>query len=112
MLAEAAKRGKRQKEHTMRESTKTALSAILAADESIPNEAAKRAMAILEGGETPRPLGRVIRTTEAARLLGVTTKTLRNWTKGGALVPVYAGGNKLRTGYTEASVRALAEGVA
>jgi DNA-binding transcriptional MerR regulator len=45
---------------------------------------------------------------EAARLFHVTTKTLRGWAKAGALVPVY-GKNKLRIGYTEASVRALAE---
>jgi hypothetical protein len=98
------------RKHTMKNTTKNAILAILATDETVNPATADHALAVLEGGEMPRPLGRVIRTREAARILGVTTKTLRNWTKAGTLVPVYAGGNKLRTGYTEASVRALAEG--
>ncbi len=94
----------------MQATTKTAISALLAADGTVDKKAAKHALAILDGGDTPRPMGRILRTTEAARLCGVTTKTLRAWAKAGALVPVYAGDNKLRTGYTEESVRAVLSG--
>ena len=90
------------------ENTRTAITAILAADASVSKETASRAISVLNGEETPRPIGRVIRTMEAASIFHVTTKTLRAWAKAGALVPVY-GKNKLRIGYTEASVRALAE---
>jgi hypothetical protein len=94
----------------MNGTTETAINALLAADPTITKQQAADVRRILGGGEMPRPIGRVLRTTEAARLLGVTTKTLRLWAKAGALESVYAGANKLRTGYTEASVRALAEG--
>ena len=94
----------------MTPTTKTALAAIIAADATIPEETAKAALKLLDGKPEEKPLGRILRTTEAARLCGVTTKTLREWAKAGALVSVYAGGNKLRTGYTEASVRALIAG--
>lgn len=93
----------------MQGSTKTAIAAILAADASIPKETAAAALRLLSG-EDERPLGRILRSTEAARLCGVTTKTLRNWCKAGVLVPVKMPGNKLKTGYTEASVRAVLAG--
>jgi len=96
----------------MKPTTKTALAALCAADDTISEERAKAALRLLDGDETARPFQRVIRTTEVARLFGVTTKTLREWAKAGALVSVYAGKNKLRTGYTEASVRALLAGQA
>ena len=94
----------------MQTTTKTALTAILAADASIPKEAAQRALSILAGNEAPRPVGRVLRTTEVAKLFNVTTKTLRLWAENGILVPVFGPGRKLRTGYTEESVRAVIEG--
>ncbi|MBQ7252149.1 MAG: helix-turn-helix domain-containing protein [Kiritimatiellae bacterium] len=90
--------------------TKTAIAALLAADGSIPKETQTRALALLGGAEVPRPLGRVIRYAEAARLLGVTRKTLREWAKAGALEGVYRAGSNVRAGFTEASVRALVEG--
>ncbi len=94
----------------MQNSTKTAVSAILAADASITKETAQRALSILAGNEVSRPVGRVLRTTEVAKLCGVTTKTLRLWAANGILVPVFGPGRKLRTGYTEESVRAIIEG--
>lgn len=94
----------------MNQTTKTAITAIIAADASIPKEAAQRALSILAGNEAPRPVGRVLRTTEVAKLCGVTTKTLRLWAANGILVPVFGPGRKLRTGYTEESVRAIIEG--
>ncbi len=87
--------------------TESATRALLATDPTIPRERAESAIRLLRGDDA-KPLPRIVRTTEAARLFHVTTKTLRAWAKAGALVPVY-GANKLRIGYTEASVRALAE---
>ena len=75
----------------MQDTTRTALTAILAADPTVSRPAATRALSILDGADAPHPMGRILRTTEAARLCGVTTKTLRAWSKAGVLVPVYAG---------------------
>lgn len=97
----------RGEENNMNTQTETATRALWAADSTIPRERAEAAIRLAKGEEA-KPLPRVVRTMEAARLFHVTTKTLRAWAKAGALVPVY-GKNKLRIGYTEASVRALAE---
>ena len=94
----------------MQTQTRTAISALIVADGTIAKEAANRALAILEGASESKPVGRILKTMEAARRLGVTTKTLRDWSKSGALKPVYVPGRKLRSGYTEESVRALVEG--
>ena len=91
----------------MNTQTETATRALWAADSTIPRERAEAAIRLVKGEEAA-PLPRIVRTKEAARLLGVTTKTLRAWAARGALVPIY-GKNRLRIGYTEASVRALAE---
>lgn len=95
----------------MTKNTRTALTAILAADGTITQEAAAAALKVLDGKGSPAvAVGAVIRTPEAARLLGgVTTKTLRAWAADGRLVPVY-GSNTRRIGYTAESVRALIEG--
>lgn len=91
--------------------TRTILSATLAADPTIPQSTANQVMGFLDHGKELRaPLDRVIRTAEAARLCGVTSKTLRLWALRGALVPVYGGQRKRRTGYTESSVRAILAG--
>jgi hypothetical protein len=88
--------------------TESATRALWAADPTIPREQAEAAIRLAKGEES-KPLPRIVRTTEAARILGVTTKTCRVWAKAGALSSVY-GKNKNRIGYTEESVRALAEG--
>lgn len=94
----------------MNDTTRAAIAAILKSDSTIPKATAEAALRLLDGGDERRPIGRVLRTTEAAKLLGVTTKTCRLYAAAGALESVYVPGNKNRTGYTEASVRALAEG--
>lgn len=96
----------------MLSSTISIIKAALAADPTINPPDADAALAILAGkAQNPDRIGRVIRTTEAARILGVSTKSLRSYSSAGALVPVYApGAVRKRTGYTEASVRACAEG--
>ena len=94
----------------MTKNTRTALTAILAADATIPQEQADAALKVLEGRAGPVEVGAVVRTSEAARLLGgVTTKTLRAWAARGRLVPVY-GSEGRRIGYTAESVKALIDG--
>lgn len=95
----------------MTKNTRIAIVAILAADETITPADAAAALKVLDGKGSPAvAVGAVIRTPEAARLLGgVTTKTLRDWAAAGRLVPVY-GSNTRRIGYTAESVRALING--
>lgn len=93
----------------MQSTTKTAIAALLAADATVPKVAAAAALRLLNGEES-RPVGRLLKTKDVARMLGVTTKTLRAWASAGAIRPVYAPGRKLRAGYTEESVRAFIEG--
>lgn len=95
----------------MTKNTRTILAATFAADGTITQEQADAALKVLDGkGDPAGEVGAVVRTREAARLLGgVTTKTLRDWCARGRLVPVY-GSNTRRIGYTAASVRALIEG--
>ena len=94
----------------MLQSTRNIIRAALDADATVPETTTAKALCLLDGTEQPPPLGRVIRTAEARRLLGVTSKTLRLWALRGALVPVFGGQTKRRTGYTEASVRAILAG--
>ena len=54
------------------------------------------------------PLGRVVHRREVMSLLGVCPRTVDNLRARGLLMPVYGIGRKV-IGYTEASVRGLAE---
>ena len=110
----------------MTANTKTALTAILAADATIRPELAGFTLKLLGMGGALSPedsaailkrmqgkgdeIERVVRTKEACRILGVGVKSLRNWAKRGRLVPVYGGNERFRIGYTADSVRALVEG--
>jgi hypothetical protein len=94
----------------MTKNTRTILAATFAADGTITQEQADAALKVLEGRSGPVGVGAVVRTKEAARLLGgVTTKTLRAWAARGRIGPVY-GADKCRIGYTAESVKALIEG--
>jgi len=95
----------------MTKNTRTILAATFAADGTITQEQADAALKVLAGkGNAGAVVDSVVRTKEAARLLGgVTTKTLRLWSRAGRLVPVY-GSDKCRIGYTAESVNALIEG--
>ena len=95
----------------MKETTKTAIAAILDADGTVANATLKAIRRLLNGDEEREPMGRVIHPKEAASICGVTTKTIRDWTKNGGLVPVYGPNKKRVTGYTEESVRALVAGI-
>ena len=100
----------RREKRNMTKNTRTILAATFAADGTITQEQADAALKVLEGRAGPVEVGAVVRTREAARLLGgVTSKTLRTWAARGRLVPVY-GAEGRRIGYTAESVRALVEG--
>ena len=95
----------------MKATTRSIFTSALAADETISKATGERVLSILDGGDSgPPPLGRVIRTAEAARLCAVTPKTLRLWALAGRLVPVYGGQNRRRVGYTELSIRTVLSG--
>ena len=95
----------------MTKATETIIRAAISADGTITQEQADAALKVLAGkGNAGAVVDSVVRTKEAARLLGgVTTKTLRLWSRAGRLVPVY-GSDKRRIGYTAESVNALIEG--
>lgn len=91
--------------------TKQAIAAILAADPSISREQQKAILATAT--QTQRetaPIGRVIRREEAARILGFSAKRCDQLANIGALKRVTVPGVKRSIGFTEASVRAIAEG--
>lgn len=71
----------------MKDTTRTAITAILAADESIDPALAREALALLDRGREAEV--RVVPHAEAARRLGVTDRTLRNWVASGRLRAVY-----------------------
>ncbi len=83
----------------MKDTTRTAIAAILAADDTVPPQAAADALALLARGGAPATERRVVPFDEAARRLGgVTTRTLRNLRERGRLTFVYS---------TDAAKRAL-----
>ena len=97
----------------MTSNTREAVRAILAADSTITPEEAGEAIKLLSGKvDKEKPLPRVVKSREAARLCGVTTQTLRQWAREGIIQPVYAGRNVARLGYTQESIRALLDGKA
>ena len=85
--------------------TEQALRAIIAMDPSIGQEAADTAIASLKGsGGADR---RVLRPSEAADRLRVSTRTLRNWVRSGRIRAVSSGGDNPRAiGYDPESVDA------
>ena len=95
----------------MKQGTATAITAILNTDATITSEVRDYALDVLRKGipqeapRTGRPL--MYRPRRAADLLGVSTRTLRYWASSGKLEPVVVG--KRTTGYTVASVEALAK---
>lgn len=95
----------------MRDATRKIVSTALSADPSVPPSAIRDALALLDGRGPSRPLGRLVRVKEAARLCGVTRRSVRNWIASGLLAAV-RGPAPRRTlkGVTEDSLRALLDG--
>lgn len=83
----------------MKDTTRTAIAAILAADDTVSPAAADAALALLSRDGAPAREARVVPFAEAAqRLGGVSTRTLRNLRERGRLTFVYS---------TDAAKRAL-----
>ena len=99
----------------MKDATRKIISAALAADGSVPPSVSKSALVLLDGGTGGawvRPVGRLMRVSEVAKLAGVSSRTVRNWCRDGLLVPVRGPAPRfVMKGCTESSVRALLEGV-
>lgn len=99
----------------MKEATKMAIRAILAADESASAEeraAIERALEGARPSEGERRIGRILKAEDVSKKLGVSTRSLRNWRDAGRLTAVYgAGRHKRAIGFTEESVLALAAGL-
>lgn len=92
----------------MNTTTLHALKAILATDPTVPSDARDAALDILKNGVPtvhPPRARTMYRPKEAATLLGVSTRTLRNWSKKGVLAAVRPTENVV--GYSAASVEAL-----
>lgn len=91
----------------MKSTTKQALAAILAADETVEAKLALEALALLERGGARPADDRALTEKQVAERLGVTGRTVRRMRAAGAIRPVYGTGEGLRCiGYSEESVRA------
>ena len=95
----------------MKETTKTALVAILATDPTISEEQRDAALAALRGAATP-PLLPMVKSADAQRLLGVKRTTLWSLAKAGVLTPVKSHGSNRTRGFTRESVEAYLRGAA
>lgn len=97
----------------MLKTTEQALSAILASDPSVTPDQRKAFLGFLKSPAASKAVNeipRVIRRKEAARILGVSPKRCDQWAASGALKRVTPPGMFRCIGFTEASVRAIAEG--
>lgn len=96
----------------MKDTTRTAIAAILAADDTVAPAAADAALALLARDGAPAPDARVVPFAEAARRLGgVSTRTLRNMRERGRLTFIYSKEDGTRAlGVSERSLLAAVGG--
>jgi len=95
----------------MLQTTKQAVSAVLAADPSISPEVRKGFMAALANpGEAKNEMPRVLSREECGRVLGVSAKRIDQLSRAGHLKRVKAPGTARAIGILETSLRALVEG--
>lgn len=95
----------------MTQTTKTIVQAALASDGTIPGDVADAALRLLAANKTDAPpvdVGRVLKASEVGKRLGVTTRTVREWSRAGLLRPVFGSGRK-RLGFLAEDVRAFME---
>lgn len=96
----------------MTQTTKTIVQAALASDGTIPAEVASAALRVLaenKADAAPGDVGQVLRASEVAKRLAVTTRTVRDFARRGLLRPVKGSGQK-RLGFLAEDVRAFMEG--
>ncbi|GEM_PF-4827974 len=96
----------------MLNTTKTALGAILSSDPSITPEQKKAAIqAATESTATEAaPIARIVKRTEASKILGLGLKRIDQLARAGILKRVTIAGCKRSIGFSEASLRAITEG--
>lgn len=92
----------------MNANTRNAILAIIATDATITPEQSAAALRALDGVQE-RPVGRVLRAGEVAKMFRVTTRSVRAWREAGLLKAVRGAGSKT-LGYTEESALALLAG--
>ena len=108
-IAAPARCGERK---PMTQTTKTIIQAALDSDGTIPAEVVNAALRILaenKADATPGDVGQVMRASEVAKRLAVSTRTVRAFARRGLLRPVKGGGKK-RLGFLAEDVRAFMEG--
>lgn len=95
----------------MLQTTKQAVSAVLAADPSITPEDRKGFMVLLANpGASKHEIPRVLSREECGRVLGVSVKRVDQLARAGYLKRVSAPGTKRAIGILETSLRAFVEG--
>ncbi len=93
----------------MKQTTKAIVQAALAADDSIRCECAEAALRLLASNKAeaaPADVGQVLKASDVAKRLCVTTRTVRDFARRGLLRPVFGGGRK-RLGFLAEDVRAF-----
>lgn len=93
----------------MTTTTKTIVQAALASDGTIPGDVAEAALRLLASNKaetSPADVGQVLKASEVAKRLCVTTRTVRDFARRGLLRPVFGGGRK-RLGFLAEDVRAF-----
>ncbi len=98
----------------MSQADKAMLAALRAMAEQLTDETTRDALvAVLDGNELPKPDAlrqEVLSGAEAARVLGVTSRTVQALAKAGAIARAVLPGRVRGFGYMRASVEALARG--
>lgn len=95
----------------MRDATRKIVSTALSADSSVPLSAIRDALAVLDGRGPAQPLAGMVRIKDAAALLHVQPRTVRNWISSGMLAAVRGPApRRIVRGVTESSLRALLDG--
>lgn len=94
----------------MRDTTKTAIQAIIAVDETIPKDLGIKAIAILGGTDPGEVPDTPISCEEAARMLNCTTRTLGRWVKCGIIRTIGKVGTGSTTRISKKSVLAFLAG--
>lgn len=103
----------------MKDTTRSAITAILASDETVAKEQADAVLGILTGmraatQQIPAPHDRVIKRSEAAKIFGVTTKTIDLMARmpNSTLKKVYTTpGSSRACGFTESSILQAMKGI-
>lgn len=93
----------------MRESTETAVAAILASDNTVDTQAAAAALRMLKGERTPED-DRPMRRRDVAALFGVSPVTVTTWARLGYLDKIVCGKHGRAVAYSRKSVYKLLDG--